>query len=216
MTRPFRPAPALLACALPLALLAACQQAATPSERNFGAALSKHFETHGELCVGRHEWPVDVPDTPAATGLRDGIQMPALEQAGLVAHTAAEMTLHHQDGSSETVKARRYALTDKGRAYFHDKPQTSAATADAAKADLCYGKVTLARVLDWEPPRSGQGTPPHQVTTVRYTYVIDAAPWTREPAVQKAFPVLARVVNGSGTMPLTQTLTLTDAGWAVQ
>ncbi|MGO4331072.1 hypothetical protein [Cupriavidus sp. M-11] len=210
-----RPAHAI-ACALSLTLLAACQQASDPSERNFGAALQQYFEGHGELCIGRHLWPVDVPDTPAASGLRDGIQMPALERAGLVAHTPAEMTLHHQDGSSETVKARRYQLTDKGREYFREHPQVSTAQAGAAQADLCYGKISLARVLDWEPPRAGEGARPRQTTTVRYTYVIDAAPWTREPAVQQAFPVLARVVKGSGSMPLTQALTLTDAGWAVQ
>lgn len=95
--------------------LAGCKQPDAANETNFTAALEQHFDTHGDLCIGRHAWPVDVPDLPVAARLRDCIQMLALEHAGLVAHVNAEMKLRHQNGEEETVKALRYDLTGKGR-----------------------------------------------------------------------------------------------------
>ncbi|CAG9226678.1 conserved hypothetical protein [Paraburkholderia tropica] len=193
--------------------LGGCHSRDAANQANFSAALEQHFEAHGDLCIGRHSWPVDVPDVPAAGRLRDGIQMPALEHAGLVEHVDAEMKLHRRDGADETVKARRYDLTAKGKALFNAHPHTAARGADAAQPDLCYGHVRLAKVAGWDAPHKSEDDPAHLVTTVRYTYTLDPAPWARDAAVQGAFPVLARVVNGSGSLELKQMLVAGDDGW---
>ncbi|CAG2129336.1 hypothetical protein D3C81_840910 [compost metagenome] len=209
--------PILFASLAALAVLAGCSAPDAPNEANFRAALEKQLEAHGDLCIGRHRWPVDVPDLPVAGTLRDGIQMPALEHAGLVAHTRAEMTLRHQNGETETVKALRYDLTDKGRGFVNAHPKTAAKGADTAEPDLCYGHVRVNKVTGWDTPKaSGSGSddkPAHATATVRYTYMLDPAPWASDAAVQGAFPVLARVVRGSGTMALTQQLVATSGGW---
>jgi hypothetical protein len=193
--------------------LGGCNRPGDANEANLSAALEKHFEAHGDLCIGRHSWPVDVPDVPAAGQLRDGIQMPALEHAGLVDHVDAEMKMPRRDGADETVKARRYELTAKGKALFNAHPHTAARGADAAQPDLCYGHVRLNKIAGWDAPHKSEDDPAHLVTTVRYTYTLDPAPWARDTAVQGAFPVLARVVKGSGALELKQMLVAADDGW---
>ncbi|WP_152602760.1 hypothetical protein [Caballeronia sordidicola] len=193
--------------------LAGCDHPDAANEVNFRAALDKHLEAHGDLCIGRHIWPVDVPDVPVAGRLRDGIQMPALERAGLVAHVNAEMKLHHRDGTDETVKALRYNLTDKGRQFLNAQPRTAGRNSDAAQPDLCYGHVHLAKIAGWDKPHKSEDSPEHLVATVRYTYTLEPAPWARDPAVQGAFPILARVVKGSGSTELTQVLVAGGDGW---
>ncbi len=59
--------PILFATVAVLALLAGCSAPDAPNEANFRAALEKQLEAHGDLCIGRHSWPVDVPD-PARGG----------------------------------------------------------------------------------------------------------------------------------------------------
>jgi hypothetical protein len=48
---------------------------------------------------------------------------------------------------------------------------------------------------------------------VTYTYKVDAAPWTGDADVQKAFPMVDRVVRGAGTMQLKQNFKRTEGGW---
>lgn len=194
--------------------LTACGHPDAANEANFRAGLEKQLAEHGDLCIGRHTWPVDVPDLPVAAQMRDGIQMPALEHAGLVSHVAAEMTLRHQDGSSETVKALRYDLTETGRGFVNAHPKTAAHGAEADTPDLCYGHVKLAKVTGWDKPVHDNAS--RLTTAVRYTYTLDATPWAADTMVQQAFPVLARVVKGSGTMELKQMMVATSGGWVTE
>lgn len=208
--------PILLTAALTAAtslLLAGCTRPDAATEANFSAALDKHLTAHGDLCIGRHQWPVDVPDLPVAAQMRDGIQMPALEHAGLVSHVGAEMTLHHQNGEDEKVRALRYDLTDKGRQFVNASPHTAAHGAGASQPDLCYGRVRLAKVTGWDTPQKSAETPVRLTTTVRYTYTLEPAPWAGDASVQGAFPVLARVVKGSGKLELKQAMVATGGGW---
>ncbi len=73
----------------------------------------------------------------------------------------------------------------------------------------------MNKVTGWDTPKTSGGgdKAPRQTATVRYTYMLDPAPWASDAAVQGAFPVLARVVRGSGTMELTQQLVATGGGW---
>lgn len=195
------------------ALLAGCSQPDAPTEANFSAVMNKHLTAHGDLCIGRHQWPVNVPDLPVAAQMRDGIQMPALEHAGLVSHVSAEMTLHHQDGSDERVKALRYDLTEKGRQYVNASPHTAARGTAASQPDLCYGRVRLAKVTGWDEPHKTGDNPARLATTVRYTYALEPAPWARDTAVHDAFPVLAHVLAGSNKLELKQEMVATSGGW---
>lgn len=199
---------------LGLLALTACKPAA-PTAETFASVLKQHIDSHSELCVGRHTWPIDVPDVAEKDTLRDYVQMNALEHAGLVAHeTGFTTTRPLRAGASETVPALRYQLTDKGRQFFKEHPDTANAHA-SGEPDLCYGTVHLKEVKKWSPIQLDTDSKKN-LTTVTYTYTIDAAPWTSDEAVQKAYPVVARVVNGSGKDELHQDMVQSDKGWAVR
>ncbi|WP_423199006.1 MULTISPECIES: hypothetical protein [unclassified Cupriavidus] len=205
--RPLALLPALLA-------VAACKPAA-PTADTFAAVMRQHIDSHAELCLGRHAWPLDVPDVPEKDTLRDYVQMAALEHAGIVAHDTGFQTERPlRAGGTETVPAWRYRLTEQGRKYFKARPDTANAHAEG-QPDLCYGTVHLQDIKRWTPIQMDTDSR-RNLTTVTYTYTIDAAPWTHDPAVQKAFPVVARVVNGGGKDELRQDMVQTDNGWKVR
>lgn len=187
----------------------ACDSKQSANEKNFTLALNNYLTTHGELCLGRHHWPVDVREDQMTANFRDGLQMPALEKAGLVSYTAIE-ALSPDDGKT-MIKARRYDLTATGHKFFLANSGTAAHTG-GDKPDLCYGRITVDKVTHWDTPDTN--AKPLQ-TEVSYTYKINAAPWTHNPEVQKTFPIVAHVVNGGGTLVLRQQMVLTDQGWAV-
>ena len=194
--------------------LAACKPAA-PTNDTFARALAAHIDSHAELCVGRHAWPIDVPDVPERNMLRDYQQLNALEHAGLVSHEAGlTMKRDRHDGTFDTVPAWRYALTDTGRTFFKAHPETANAHA-AGMPDLCYGKLRLQEVRGFTPIQRDPDAR-RDITTVTYTYTFDAAPWTHDEAVQRAFPVLARVVNGSGKDALRQEMMNSPEGWVAR
>lgn len=194
--------------------LAGCKPAA-PTTDTFTRVLQQHIDSHAELCIGRHAWPLDVPDVPERATLRDYVQMNALEHAGLVTHESGmTMTRDLHNGTSDTVPAWRYTLTDTGRTFFRAHPETANAHI-TGQPDLCYGKIHLQQVRKWTPIQRDADAQ-RDITTVTYTYTIDAAPWTHDEAVQRAFPVLARVVNGSGKDELRQDMMDSPNGWVVR
>ena len=98
-------------------------------------------------------------------------------------------------------------LTDEGKKYFiaHD------VAGQTGHADFCAARLTLDKVVSWEAQKE-DGKDPSEVI-VTYTYKVDAAPWTHDADVQKAFPMVDRVVRGAGTMQLKQSFKHTDSGW---
>jgi hypothetical protein len=80
------------------------------------------------------------------------------------------------------------------------------------RGDLCVATLTLDKVIGWDPPHTDPSSGKPQ-TAVTYTYHIDPAPWTRTADVMRVFPMLARVVEGAGTMQLKEVFTKTDKGW---
>ncbi|QET05918.1 hypothetical protein FOB72_28690 [Cupriavidus pauculus] len=195
-------------------LLAGCKPS-EPTQDTFARVLRQHIDSHAELCVGRHAWPIDVPDVPERATLRDYQQLNALEHAGLVTHESGlTMKRDRHDGTFDTVPAWRYTLTDTGRTFFKAHPETANAHA-TGMPDLCYGKIRLQQVRGWTPIQRDPDAA-RDITTVTYTYTIDAAPWTHDDAVQRAFPVVARVVNGSGKDELRQDVAESPNGWIVR
>lgn len=69
------------------------------------------------------------------------------------------------------------------------------------------------KIQSWDKPHRSDDKPAREITTVHYTYTLEPAPWARDETVQHAFPILARVVKGSGSMELTQEMVVTDGGW---
>jgi hypothetical protein len=192
--------------------LTAC---ALPGETNEGAlrpAMEKFLAERGDLCLGKHDWPIEVSERDASIGARDAVQMPVLEKAGIVSSSRA-FSKRNEFGTERELPVTRYDLTETGRKYYIAR-ETTQVSADGRKTvhagDFCAGKLSLDSIVAWDAPKT---VGDHLETTVSYTYHIDAAPWAKDPEVQKVFPMVGRIVKGEGSMQLKQALRLTRRGW---
>ena len=183
------------------ASLALGAQAAAPTGKDIGAALTRYLAARGDLCIGKFSWPIDVSDADRATGSRDAVQLPVLVALGLAeeSHPAPETT--------------RYALSTAGQRFYikrtmesldgHGKPQEHT-------GDFCAARLSLAKVVKWTPPVK---TGAYQETTATFTYKAAPAAWITDARAQQVFPMIARIVNGQGSMELTQRLRLVGKRW---
>jgi hypothetical protein len=189
-----------------LALLNACNHPSDTNEQALTAAMNDYLAKRGDLCLGKDRWPVDVPAREVGTRARNAVQMPVLEHAGLVSAAAAEV---EASGETPATTVTRYVLTDEGKKYFiaHEIP------GQAAHSDFCAARLSLDKIVGWEARKDVKD--PSEVV-VTYTYKVDAAPWTHDAEVQKAFPMVDRVVRGAGTMKLQQSFKHTEQGWVAE
>lgn len=168
--------------------------------------MNAYLEKRGALCLGKTSWPVDVTRREFQLGSRDTLQLPVLEQLGLVSSSEAVSEVEG-DGRRAVFPVRRYQLTDLGRRYTMTR---RAGGSPREVGDLCAATLTLDKVLRWEP--SGGEADRKQGVAI-YTYKVDAAPWTGDPRIQRVFPVVAGVVRGAGSAQLREGFTLSPQGW---
>ena len=196
----------LLACALTVA--AACRAKIDPTRAAFERGLQAYLARRGDLCVGRPRWPIDVP--AGTEGTADTVQLPVLEQLGLVTSTVIQVRV---DGAATPFQARRYRLTSAGHRLYLDRDTGRPAAPDDARAperaDLCFATVTLDKVARWEIQKEGPAT----TALVSYTYHADAPAVARDPRFGRAFPAVARLLAGDGKAELVEGFTLTSSGW---
>jgi hypothetical protein len=196
----------LLACGL--IALVTCRPKVDPTRAAFESGLQAYLAQRGDLCVGRPRWPIDVP--PDASGTNDAIQLPVLEQLGLVTSTVIDMRV---DGAATPFKARRYRLTSAGHRLYLDRDTRLPASPDDARApqraDLCFAKVTLDKVTHWEIQKEGSAT----TALVSYSYHAEAPAPVRDPRLGHVFPAVARLLAGDGKAELVEGFTLTPSGW---
>jgi hypothetical protein len=188
-----------------LAALAGCgPQQPEADLPNLTAAMNAYLAKKGDLCLGKTQWPIDVPQREAGTRARNAVQMPVLEHVGLVSASTAKV---ENDKEAGEIEVTRYALTDEGKKYFLVRKNQSG---QGGQGDFCAAHLTLDKIVGWEARKDAKD--PAEVV-VTYTYRIDAAPWTGNADVQKAFPMVDRVVRGAGTMQLKQNFKRTGNGW---
>ena len=204
-------------CSLLLAVLAlgACHRAPKRDAKaatieNFRSGMLAYLKARGDLCLGK-EFPIDVSELEMQTGSRNALQMPVLEQAGLVRSNEATGQITTEDGPVPT-KVRRYHLTDAGQHYYLSRPVPGEVSRDGrniVRSDLCAAKLSLGKIVSFE----SSGPSDHPTALVSYTYQVDPAPWARQPDVQQVFPAVAHVIAGQGTAQLEEGFTLTESGW---
>jgi len=188
---------------LAVASLDAATAGATPpavDQAGVATALTRYLADNGKLCTGKYDWPVTVTAQDADNGQRDAVQLPAMAAAGLARATPGE------------AGAVRYTLTDAGRAFYWPRtvPRRDGTPGVKQVHDFCAGRLRLERVVQWTPPvLAGE----RYETTARYTYAIAAAPWTGNPRLQQAFPMIARVVRGQHGAQLAQRLQFVGGRW---
>src|SRR3954468_12114854 len=202
-----------LISSLLLALLAGCAPAhysAEPSEANFTHAMQAYLARRGDLCVNRSTWPVDVTREEATQGSRNSVQLPVLERLGLVQSSIVQAETGEHDARRPT-QARRYQLTEAGRRFYLARAPYQRDPGHAvADHDFCAARLSLHRVVRWEPPTSPS---PGGETVVTYTYDIAPAPWAVDGEARRVFPMLDRLLRGAGTLELKEAMVLTPQGW---
>jgi len=202
--------------ALLVVTLSACASKTEPSQANFARGLNAYLEKRGDLCLGKFDWPIDVTQHESEVGSRNALQMPVLEKLGLASSSEATIEVKSDDEVpvTSTVKARRYQLTDAGRKYYVTREFVSQIGGNAVhQGDFCAARLSLDKVVGWELSKSPDD---HQLAAVSYTYKIDPAPWMQNADAQKAFPVVAHMIQSAGTAQLRETFKLTDKGWIAQ
>jgi hypothetical protein len=176
-------------------------RAVDPDQKQFVKAVTAYLVDHGDLCVGKFDWPRDVTPADQQAGSNDAIQLPVLERLGLV--ESADV--------AESVK--RYSLTAKGREFYLRKKLTSLGAHDQPvvhDADFCVARLSLDKVIKWSPPEPVRG---HVETVVSYTYKIKPADWMADPEARRIFPVVDRIIQGEGTVLMTATLQARNGKW---
>lgn len=204
-----------LVCALlSLFVLAACNKQDEPSAENFTKGMNAYMAKRGDFCLAKNTWPIDVTQREMDAHGRNALQMPVLEKVGLTKSSIATVDVKDEDtGATHQIKVMRYDLTDEGKKFYLTKSMNrrkSDGSVQTVQGDFCPAKLSLDKVVGWEPPKKvGE----QQTTTVTYTYNVDPAPWTSNADVQKVFPVVAYIVNGAKKVQLKESFVLTPAGW---
>jgi hypothetical protein len=191
---------------IPMAIFAGAAERASAAltQKSLEPAVAKYLQEKGNFCLGKFNWPIDVSEQDRQQGTNDAIQMPVLEKLGLVVSSAVV--------GDSTVK--QYDLTEQGKKYYLVKKTVTLGPGDEPvdhPGDFCAARLKLERVVGWQPPEVVDG---RTQVTVKYTYkVAAAADWTHDPEIKRVFPMIHRIVDGEGTMQLTQLFAWSNQTW---
>ena len=207
----------ILSLALAIASLAcnAAEPPAIPDRAAATAVVERYLDGHGDFCLGKMDWPVDISALDERARGRDVLQMPVLESLGLVRSSAATALRVEGPGLDDDsppvpVAVKRYELTPLGEQSMRERVVTvTRADGDFSvrRRDLCAAHLALAEVVAVAPgaaPRSFVAT---------YTYDAKPASWATSADFQRVFPLAARVIAGSRQMRLKQAFAWKDGAW---
>ena len=206
----------ILTTALAFSSLAcAAAQPAVPDHDTAAAAVTRYLAAHGDFCLGKMDWPVDVSAIDERARGRDVVQMPVLESLGLVRSSMAtalrvEGAGVDEDAAPAPVPVRRYELTPLGEQFVREREIVvpgPAGERHVRRRDLCAAHLALADVVALAPGEGAQGF------VATFTYVAEPTTWATSPEFQRAFPMAARVIGGTRQMQLKQAFTWTDGAW---
>lgn len=202
-------------------LLTGCGSKSDENKKNFSEAIEKYLDKKGDLCLNLKKWPVDInayelknikfsPSGRAA-------KMSALESIGFVSSSSVEteQKLSFFGERTQKVVVKRYALTEMGKKYFHEKEseKQSNATDKDSQGDICYGKQSLDEVVKWE---TALQLGDFKAINVKYLYNIDElAGWAKNSSIQAAFPFVKEEIDNAGNKKQSIDLKLTSDGWEV-
>ncbi len=196
-------------------LAAKAESLSDPNKDTLAKAMSKHLTERGDFCLGKFNWPIEVSDKDAEKPTRESVQMPVLQKLGLVASSDTIIKVKIEDSDvEETLPGKRYDLTESGKKYYLQKELLSAGSAGEKivhRGDFCAGKLSLDKIVKWDQPTL---VGDNYETTVTYTYKMASAEWTKDPEVQRVFPMLDRLIKGQNKMLLQQHFRLIGKSWA--
>jgi hypothetical protein len=196
------------------ALTAKAESLSDPNKDTLAKAMSKHLSERGDFCLGKFSWPIEVSDKDAGKPTRESVQMPVLQKLGLVTSSNTTIKLKIEDSDTEEeLPGKRYDLTEAGKKYYLQKELLSAGSGGEKivhHGDFCAGKLSLDKVVKWDQPTMVGN---NYETTVTYTYKMTAAEWTKDPEIERVFPMLDRLIKGQSKMLLQQHFRLVGKSW---
>ena len=207
--------------ALALAGLFAGSAAAAPAPDGLpdraaaAAVVANYLAGHGDFCLGKSDWPVDISALDERARGRDVVQMPVLESLGIVRASAATALRVEGPGAEEggaplPVAVTRYELTPLGERFMRDREVLVArgeGDLRVRRRDMCAAHLSLAEVVAVAP---GDGP---RAFVATYTYEAQPAPWATAADFQRAFPMAARVIGGSHQLQLKQAFQWSEGAW---
>lgn len=208
-------APALVAACVVATAATAAEPSDLPDRAAAAAVLSAYLADHGDFCLGKTAWPVDISALDERSHGRDVAQMPVLQSLGLVRSGPATAMRVEGPGAEEgappvPVAVTRYELTPLGERFMRER-EVPVARAEGdvrvRERDLCAAHLALAEVVAVAPGAGPRGF------VATYTFEARPAPWATAPEFQRAFPMAARVIDGSRRMQLKQSFQWGGRGW---
>ena len=207
MKSPFPKMKMMMMMTIAAALAAGAAQAQTaPDPAAISQALREFLGRHGQVCVGKTDWPIDVSSRDRAMRTRNALQLPAMADAGLVSAREG-VVIYRTDDVEEPVPTTRYELTELGRRYYRaDRGVGGVGGGDAEmanrKADLCAGQVELDSIVRIEARASEAGQPPK--ASAEYLYRFMPQPWVESAAIRAVFPTVDTLIREQGRLHMTQ------------
>lgn len=184
-----------------VALSACSSNKKEATEENIAKAVSAALEHGGAQCNHIGDLPAEYPVAKikalrGVSGGPDGLE--ALVRAGVLIETDTTVTVGIEQGGVR-VPGKRFEKTEAGQKFIDDKGY------------LCYGRMTLDKIVSWTPPASTAGV---TETIVTYQYRLEDQPdWVKQPDIQKAYPEIGKLVAGAGHTPVRMPLVQTEDGW---
>ncbi|MGF6924289.1 hypothetical protein [Paraburkholderia sp. 40] len=194
----------IVAATCGLLALTGCGSKQDANKSNFQSAIQDYLDTKNGVCV---MVPAKaVPFTLQKSGGMNFINEPekaaALVSAGLL---SAKDTQVKAAFGNQMVAGVEYSLTDEGKKYLVKGAAGNLGNWDA----FCGGKYKVKDVENFTQPADMFGS---KISQVNYLYEVDDAPaWTKQPAIQTAYPSVQHDVTGSpGDKAV---LVATNDGW---
>lgn len=186
-------------------MLVGCDDPKAATNANFQKALQAYYDAH-PVCISLAiTFPDEIGSGPFEP-MRPQLQ--ALAKAGLVTTTRIQKSEPTLSGPSQLTTYTKYSIVSSAQTSIHDS-----ADKFLGGTDICFAHRKITKVVSFTEPADAMGVNVSQVT---YDYtLVGIAPWTKNPAVQSAFPgIAAAIAKPDGEQ--TEALDLTNNGWRLE
>lgn len=196
--------------------LSGCGSKLDANENNFGKGISQYLEKEGELCWRVGAWPVKIAPKDlmfSSSFPTSGAKlMTALEIAGVVSSSEVEVDQINAFNKKPTGKKeieKNYVLTELGKKSYKESQVNN-----TTQGRVCFGKVSLDKVVKWEGALNSKDI---QQAAVTFSYKIENMPdWTKKPEFQEAMPSIKKHLATNDARQARVSMGLTSEGWELK
>lgn len=197
-------------------LSCACLASASPgtgdsTRKALTTALKEFLAQRGDICLAKYDWPIDVSARDVAAKTRDAVQMPVMEQLGLVKHSEGYVVYKTDGQPEEKVPTKRYELTELGRSFYKTRETVSHPHTGqnvTHHGDLCAGHLGLDSIVRVDAADGSTSR-----VNVSYLYSFAPEAWVKDGQIREVFPMLDMLIKGQGKQAMTQRFHFDGQAW---